>query len=67
MKGLTLVDVLEMLKDGPSPDIVIAKIRGSACEFDTAPATLKALKAASAPGRGHPGDGSGGVVKIASW
>ena len=32
-KPLTNVDVLDMLKAGLSPEIVIAKIRASACEF----------------------------------
>jgi len=46
---LTNADVLDMLKAGVSQDVVIAKIRASACEFDTTPSTLKALKAAKVP------------------
>ena len=34
---LTNADVLDMLKAGVSQDVVIAKIRASACEFDTTP------------------------------
>lgn len=48
-KPLTNADVLDMLKAGISQDIVIAKIKKSACEFDTSPAALKALKAANTP------------------
>jgi hypothetical protein len=48
-KPLTNADVLDMLKVGLSPEIVIAKIRSSPCEFDTEPATLKVLKAANLP------------------
>jgi hypothetical protein len=48
-KPLTNADVLDMLKAGISQDIVVAKIRKSACEFDTSPATLKALKTANTP------------------
>jgi hypothetical protein len=48
-KALTNADVLDMLKAGLSQEIVIAKIRASACGFDTAPAALKELKAASVP------------------
>lgn len=47
--SLVNVDILEMLKAGLSQEIVIAKIKASACEFDTSPATLKALKTASVP------------------
>ena len=35
-----------MLQAGLSEEIVIAKTRSSACDFDTAPAKLKELKAA---------------------
>ena len=38
-----------MLKAGLSQEIVIAKINASACEFDTSPAVLKALKTANIP------------------
>jgi len=46
---LTNADVLDMLKAGLSQEIVIAKINASACEFDTSPAALKALKSANVP------------------
>ena len=43
-KPLTNADILDMLNSGVSQDIVIAKIKKSACEFDTSPEALKALK-----------------------
>lgn len=49
VKALTNKDVLEMLSDGLSPDIVVAKIKLSACNFDTSPQALKDLKAAAVP------------------
>jgi hypothetical protein len=48
-KPLTNADVLDMLKAGLSQEIVVAKINASACEFDTSPAALKALKSANVP------------------
>jgi S1-C subfamily serine protease len=42
-------DVVDMLKAGLTPSIVIAKIRTSRCTFDTSPAALQALKAAGVP------------------
>ncbi len=42
-------DVLTMLKTGLSPEIVIAKIKASACEFNTTPAALQELKTANVP------------------
>ena len=42
-------DVVEMLKTGLTPEIVIAKIGSSKCDFDTSPATLKELKIANVP------------------
>jgi hypothetical protein len=47
VKALTNADVLDMLSGGLSQEIVIAKIAASSCEFDTSPAALKVLKAAS--------------------
>lgn len=44
--ALTNQDVLDMLKAGLSPEIVVAKIKASACNFDTSPAVLEALKKA---------------------
>jgi hypothetical protein len=49
VKPLTNGDVLGMLSAGLSQEIVIAKIAASACEFDTSPAALKALKATNVP------------------
>ncbi len=46
---LTNKDILEMLKVGLSPEIVVAEIKASACPFDTSPAALKELKSAAVP------------------
>jgi len=46
---LTNNDVVSLLKAGVAPEPVIAKIRASRCEFDTAPEKLKDLKSASIP------------------
>lgn len=46
---LTNANVLDMLNDDLSQEIVIARIAASACEFDTSPAALKALKATNVP------------------
>jgi|SRR5579872_1400986 len=42
-------DVVEMLQAGITPEIVIAKIGSSKCDFDTSPVTLKELKIANVP------------------
>ncbi|MFN2452600.1 MAG: hypothetical protein ABR577_00080 [Pyrinomonadaceae bacterium] len=47
--ALSNEDVLEMLKAGLSPEIVVAKIKTSIGKFDTAPAALQRLKAANVP------------------
>lgn len=44
--ALTNQDVVDLVKTGLSDDIVVAKIKGSSCQFDTSPASLKDLKAA---------------------
>jgi hypothetical protein len=49
VKPLTNANVLEMLDNDLSQEIVIDKIAASACEFDTSPAALKILKAANVP------------------
>lgn len=49
VKPLTNANVLDMLNDDLSQEIVIDKIASSACEFDTSPAALKALKATNVP------------------
>ncbi len=41
VKPLTNANVLDMLDDDLSQEIVIAKIAASACEFDTSPAALR--------------------------
>lgn len=43
---LTNSDVVEMTRAGLSTDIIVAKIQGSSCSFDTSPAALGALKSA---------------------
>jgi len=47
--ALTNQDVLDMLRAGLTPEIVIAKIKASACNFDTSASTLKALKKTDVP------------------
>lgn len=47
--SLTNKDVVEMLKAGLSADVVVAKIKSSATNFDTSPAALTELKAANVP------------------
>lgn len=42
-------DVLAMIKAGLSPEVIVAKIKSSASEFDTAPAALQELKTAGVP------------------
>jgi hypothetical protein len=44
--ALTNQDVVDLVKTGLSDDIVVAKIKGSSCQFDTSPASLKDLKTA---------------------
>ncbi len=46
---LTNQDVLNLLKAGLSPEIVVAKIKVSKCNFDTLPTALQELKAAGVP------------------
>jgi hypothetical protein len=48
-RPLSNSDVLEMLKAGLGPDVVVAKIKTSPCDFDTSPATLESLKRAGVP------------------
>ena len=45
---LTNKDVLDMLKLGLGSEIIIAKIKSSACNFDTSPSALEGLKTAGA-------------------
>jgi hypothetical protein len=47
--SLTNKDVLSMVKAGLSPAVVIAKIKSSACDFDTSPTELTDLKKAGVP------------------
>ena len=42
-------DVIEMVKDGLSNEIIIAKVINSPAAFDTTPTALKELKAANVP------------------
>jgi hypothetical protein len=46
--SLTNDNVVEMLKDLPA-EIVIAKVKGSRCRFNTFPEVLKQLKASGVP------------------
>ena len=41
---LTNKDILDMQKIGLPPEILVAKIKSSQCNFDTSPASLQALK-----------------------
>jgi hypothetical protein len=42
---LTNKDILDMQKIGLPPEVLVAKIKSSECNFDTSPASLQALKA----------------------
>jgi hypothetical protein len=42
-------DVLALVKAGLAPDVVIAKIKSSACDFETTPVALEQLKAGGVP------------------
>jgi hypothetical protein len=42
-------DVVDMVKAGLSPNIIIAKIRACLCSFDTSPPALMGLKSAGVP------------------
>jgi hypothetical protein len=46
---LTNADISEMLQTGLPPEIVAAKIKSSACNFDTSVATLNKLRADGVP------------------
>lgn len=48
-KPLGNQDVIELVKAGLSSEVVITKIKSSACNFDTSPAALKDLKSATVP------------------
>ncbi len=48
-KAFTNQDVVDLVKSGLSPDIIVAKIRASTCQFDTSTAGLKGLKDAGVP------------------
>jgi hypothetical protein len=47
--ALTNQDVIDLVNAGFSSDIVLAKIRSSACNFDTSLAAMKSLKNANVP------------------
>jgi hypothetical protein len=47
--SLTNKDVLDMVKAGLTADIIVAKVKSSPRSFDTSPAVLAELKAASVP------------------
>ena len=46
---LTNKDVADMLNSGLAAEIVVAKVKASACNFDTSPAALEAMKKAGIP------------------
>lgn len=46
---LTNQDVVDLVKTGLSADIIVAKIKTSACQFETSTAALKGLKDAGVP------------------
>ncbi len=48
-KPLGNQDVIDLLKAGLTPEVVVAKIKASVCNFDTSPASLKELKSAAVP------------------
>jgi hypothetical protein len=43
---LTNKDILDMSKTGLPPEVLVAKVKSSQCNFDTSPASLQALKTA---------------------
>lgn len=45
--ALTNQDVIDLVKAGFSSDVVLAKIRSSACNFDTSLGAMKSLKNAT--------------------
>ena len=46
---LTNQDVLAMQNSGLAPEIIVAKIKSSLCDFDTSPAELERLRGAKVP------------------
>ena len=48
-QALTNKDILDMMKAGLATEIIIAKIKSSATNFDTSPGALAELKAANVP------------------
>lgn len=48
-QALSNKDVLDMENVGLGPDVIIAKIKSSTCDFDTSPAALEQLRAAKVP------------------
>jgi len=48
-RSLSNIDISEMSSAGLPAEVLIAKIKSSACAFDTAPASLKNLKASGVP------------------
>ena len=49
IRPLGNADVLAMIKASLSPDVVIAKIKSSPCNFETTPAALERLKSGGVP------------------
>ena len=48
-QALSNKDVLTMQNVGLGPDVIIAKIKSSTCDFDTSPAALEQLRTAKVP------------------
>jgi hypothetical protein len=48
-RALTSADILSMIKAGLPSSVLVAKIKSSACNFDTSPAQLQQLKAGGVP------------------
>ena len=46
---LTNPDVVKMVEAKLAPEVIVEKVRASACDFDTSPAALQALKDAGVP------------------
>jgi hypothetical protein len=46
---VTNADVLKMVEARLAPEVIVEKIKGSPCDFDTSPAALRGLKEAGVP------------------
>jgi hypothetical protein len=48
-RSLINADVLALVESGLAPDVIVAKIKSSACNFETTPAALEKLKSGGVP------------------